>query len=90
MALRQDTSLPPSREDFARWQADRVTQWVMAAHRAAADANKAAWVDQSWVGGACSRDVLTDLRIRADAYLAIADTSYEGFCDMLGEEPNEE
>lgn len=82
--------MPPSRDDFARWRDDRVTDWVIRAHLAAAETNRTAWTEASWNGGACSKEMLLELRTRADAYLAIAETGYEGFCDMLGETPDEE
>ena len=82
--------MTPSRDDFARWLDDPVTNWVMRAHLMAAETNKTAWIDASWGNGAASKEMLAELRTRADAYLAITQTGYEGFCDMLGEQPNEE
>lgn len=82
--------MTPSREGFTRWLDNSVTEWVMRAMIAAADANKAAWIDASWEGGACSKEMLAELRTRADAYRALPDTDYDGFCDMLGEQPNED
>lgn len=81
--------MPPSREDFIRWRDDPVTQWVMRAHQAAADANKSEWMRSTWETGKASEGALRELRTRADAYEAICQTDYEGFCDMLGEEPHE-
>lgn len=82
--------MTPSREDFARWLDNSVTEWVMRALVAAADANREAWIGHSWDAGGCSREMLAELRTRADAYRALPDTTYDGFCDMLGEKPNEE
>ena len=82
--------MTPTRDDFARWLDDPVTAWVMRAHLKAAEANKDQWIAASWENGACSREMLAELRTRADAYRAIAEAGYEAFCEMLGEEPNDE
>ena len=82
--------MTPTREDFARWRDDHVTRWVMAAHKAAADANKADWVNGAWETGQAAEGALQVARTRADAYLAISEAGYEAFCDMLGEEPRDE
>lgn len=82
--------MPPSRDDFARWRDDHVTRWVMEAHHAAAEANKAEWIKSSWETGRASEGALRLLRANADAYEAISRTDYEGFCDMLGEQPRDE
>jgi len=79
-----------TRDDFAAWLEHPVTGWVMRAFLKGADENREAWIKASWDGGACSRELLAELRTRADAYLAIAETGYEGFCEMHGETPNEE
>lgn len=80
----------PSRDDFARWLQDPVTRFVMAAHRKTAEDNRAAWISQSWDNGQANPLTLLELRTRADAYLAITDTPYEGYCEALGEEPRDE
>jgi hypothetical protein len=82
--------MAPSRDDFARWLEDPVTRWVQAAHAKLADDNKAEWIRASWENGAASEAFLRELRTRADAYLAITQTTYEGYCDALGEQPNDE
>jgi hypothetical protein len=82
--------VPPSREDFIRWQDDNVTRWVMAAHRKTAEDNKAAWLTQSWESGHSNPLTLLELRTRSDAYLAIADMTYADVCAALGDAPNEE
>lgn len=80
----------PVREDFARWLDDPVTRYVMAAHLAMADANKAEWLRVSWDNGAASQAYLTELRTRADAYRAISEMTYDSLVDANGDEPNEE
>lgn len=82
--------MPPSRDDFDRWLDDPVTDAVMRAHEAMAEANKAEWTRVSWDNGAASPSLLRELRVRADAYRAISEMSYEALCDALGEQPNDE
>ena len=82
--------MPPSRDEFARWLDDAVTRYVMRAHLAMAETNKAEWTKASWDNGACSKEMLLELRTRADAYRAIAEMTYEGVCDANGDEPNDE
>jgi hypothetical protein len=79
----------PSRDEFGRWREDFVTQWVMQAHKAAAEANKAGWIEGAWATGVASQGALNEVRTRSDAYLAIVDSSYEAFCDMLEQEPRD-
>lgn len=87
--------MPPSRDDFARWRDDHVTKWVLAALEADARAQKATWDDASWNRAAwdpngVSRDLLIELRTRADAYRAMAELNYEGVCEALGDKPRDE
>lgn len=74
-------------EDFIRWYDDAVTRWVFAAIDKAALENKETWVEQSWVNNNSNPALLTELRTRADAYRALIDTSYEGWCATHGEDP---
>lgn len=64
-----------------------MTKWVQQACRLASDAQKAEWDGQSWGGGNCDPLLLKELSTRADAYNALAETSYEGWCEVLGQEP---
>ena len=82
--------MAPHREDFIRWLEDPVTRFVMAAHKAVADHNKEEWVRTSWDNGVAAPEVLRELRVRADAYMAIVEIAYEDICNALGEQPNEE
>jgi hypothetical protein len=76
-----------SRDDFATWRANPVTEWVFAALDAMAEGQKQHWVDTSWDQGACAPELLLELRVRADTAKAINETSYERYCEVLGEEP---
>jgi len=77
----------PSREEFAAWRADPATLFAFAALEAAAEAQKAVWDTESW--GRCQANplLLMELRTRADAYRAMQEADYEGFCEWLGVEP---
>lgn len=79
--------MPPSAEEFTRWRDDRVTQWIFRAILSGAEANKAAWVQASWDNGAASPALLQELRTRADAYMALIETPYDGWCELNEEEP---
>jgi hypothetical protein len=79
-----------TRDDFKRWRDDPVTRAVMAAHRDFADKSREAWMEASWNNGAASQEHLRELRVRADAYLAIAEMTYEGLCEIMGVEPSDE
>jgi hypothetical protein len=78
--------MPPTAEEFARWRDDGVTQWVMRAVQTAAEQNKAAWMKASWENGAASPALLQELRTRADAYLALAESPYETWAEWNGDE----
>lgn len=82
--------MPPSRDDFSRWRDDFVTRWVMKAHATLAEDCKREWTGISWGNGSANEAALRELRTRADAYLALPDSTYEAFCETNGEEPREE
>ena len=82
--------MPPSRDDFARWRDDFVTQWIMRALETEATNQEAAWRDASWVNGMANPNLLKELRTRADAYRALAELNYDGVCEELGEHPSED
>lgn len=76
-------------EDFATWRDNPVTQWVFAGCRKAAADNKDLWVKLSWDAGRTDEtglaEALIELRTRADAYEALAETTYEGWLESNGE-----
>lgn len=82
--------MPPSRDDFARWLADPVTAYVMQAFLKMAEANRAEWIRTSWDGGGCSKELLAELRTRADAYRALPEANYDSICDANGDEPHDQ
>lgn len=66
----------PTEEEFEAWRENPVTRWIMAACIRAAEDNKQLWFEMSWEGGNASPEALIELRTRADAYRAIAETEY--------------
>lgn len=70
---------PPSAEEFEAWRENPVTQWVMDACLKAADDNQRLWFDMSWGQGKADQEALIELRTRADAYRAIAETEYDSW-----------
>lgn len=63
-------------EEFQAWREDPVTAWVLAALKAAAEEQKAAWLDATWEQGECDTDKLIELRTRADAYRALVEIKH--------------
>lgn len=76
------------REDFARWRDDPMTQMVFAGMAAAADAQKAEWDRASWGGGVVRADelknMLQELRVRADCYRALQELTIDDITNWLG------
>lgn len=84
--------MQPSPEEFAAWRNDPVTLWVMDAARKASEAQKEAWVEQTWQhGGKADNDQLIELRTRSDAYAALFECEFEDWAKLHEkEEPNAE
>jgi len=76
----------PSREEFARWRDDDVTQFVFAALKRNSEECREQWVQSSWEGGLCDPEQLIALRERSDALEGFT-ASYEAFCETLDLEP---
>jgi hypothetical protein len=68
-----------SAEEFAQWREDPVTQGVLGTLGAMAETQKQGWLEASWEGEVADPLLLKELRTRADAYLALAEGSYEDF-----------
>src|SRR5690349_7175053 len=79
----------PSREAFEAWRDHPVTQFVFAALRRAAAEQRAAWTETSWISGEADKNLLSELRTRADAYTSLEEADYEGFCEWAGLEPED-
>lgn len=76
-----------SAEEFARWRDDRVTRWVFQALQINMEECRQAWLNASWGTGTADPALLIELRTRADAHETLIATSYQGFCETNGEEP---
>lgn len=78
----------PLSEDFARWRDDPMTRMVLKALDAASSAQKEAWDQASWGGGKVRaddlKDLLQELRVRADCYAALRDMTIEDVTAWLG------
>ena len=72
-----------SPDDFDRWREDAVTKFVFAAIRKGEEQQREKWMQSSWDAGISDPELLAELRIRADAYNALIETSYEGWCETL-------
>lgn len=75
----------PSEEEFEAWRDSPTTRWVFAACAIAAAENKRVWDEASWDTGNCSPELLLELKTRADAYLALEQTTYDGWLETHGE-----
>lgn len=84
----------PLDEDFARWRDDPMTQMVLKALTAAADAQKQAWDAASWDGGRVRadelKDLLQELRVRSDCYRALSELTIDDIKQWLGLEEHAE
>lgn len=75
-------SKPISAEEFVAWRADPVTQWAMGELAKASEAQRVAWLNQSWGDGVADPLLLAVLKTRADAYAALAEMTYEDLAEM--------
>jgi hypothetical protein len=62
----------------------------MRAHETMAEACRQEWLGISWGNGSANAGALSELRTRADTYMALSQSTYEGFCETNGDEPSEE
>jgi hypothetical protein len=79
--------MPPSVEEFARWREDNVTRWVFRALAHNAEECRQEATTAVWDHGNLNPLLLKELRTRADANRTLIDSSYEAFCETLGDEP---
>jgi hypothetical protein len=76
----------PSREEFAAWRDEPITQFVMGALSRNAEECREAWMIESWEHGKADDLTLHALRERSDALLGFT-ADYDAFCITLGLEP---
>lgn len=77
----------PTREEFEAWRDHPISQMVFAGLSRAADEQRDEWTEASWGQGVPNAELLIELRTRADAYRALEQSTYEGWCETLGLEP---
>lgn len=75
----------PDPEDFAQWCEHPMTRFVATAFAAAAEAQRRAWLARSWEHGEADQNKLTELRTRADAYLALLQTPLSAYAGFIKE-----
>jgi hypothetical protein len=71
----------PTAEEFATWKDHPVTRWVLSACAKTAAENREHWSNAAWNTGDAHQALLTENRTRADAYMALAQTEYEGWVE---------
>lgn len=79
--------MAPNLEEFQAWRDNPVTAWVMKGCQKAAQANKEHWVQKSWFGNNADPLLLKECSTRADAYAALVETTYEGWCEVNEDNP---
>ncbi len=77
-------------EEFLRWKSSPITVWVLSALQIGAELQEQDWIKRSWDGGEADPMALKELRVRADAYLAMAECSYEDWCKVHEQQPEYE
>lgn len=76
----------PTREEFATWRDNPITEFVMAALVRNAEECREQWINHSWDNGIADQAELIALRERSDALLGFT-ADYDAFCETLGLEP---
>ncbi len=80
MTPKPDPKAPiPHPEDFDAWCEHPVTRFVAEGWRRAAEAQRDVWTGLSWGDGKADPEKLTELRTRADAYMAFQETGLEQY-----------
>ena len=77
-----DARIKPSQDEFEAWTLHPVTRYVAAAWQAAADAQREAWTNETWLSGEAKPETLLELRTRADAYSAFLETGLERYVEL--------
>jgi len=74
-------------EDFERWCADPVTQFVAASYMATVQAARETWERMSWEGGHADPNALLELRTRADCYSGFTQAGWREHAANLASYP---
>ena len=69
--------MPVSPEEWAEWQQNPVTEYVLGLMRGWAERQKAAWADMAWREGDIDPLLLREAQVRADCYRELPDSSLE-------------
>lgn len=69
----------PSEEEYTVWREDPVTRWVLLLCRKTAHQAFEAWSQGAWQSATADEKELIRDRTRADAYLALEQTDYDGW-----------
>ena len=72
----------PHAEDFAAWCENPVTRFVARAFERAANKQREAWTEETWVTGVAEPESLAVYRARADAYMAFLETGLERYVEL--------
>lgn len=72
----------PTQEEFDAWAQHPITEWVAARYEIMALACRDAWSQHSWSAGVADEKLLTELRAKADAYMAFLETTYERYTSI--------
>ena len=79
-----------TREEFDAWRTDPVTRWAMSTLTRGAELQREKWMHESWNNAHCNKFELMELRNKAAVYGELPGMSYEDFCVLNGEEPDNE
>lgn len=77
----------PTKDEFLAWKDHPVSRWAFRALKAASEAQRAAWMADSWDKGQADPVALAVLRTRSDAYAALEEPEYEDWCALNGDDP---
>lgn len=75
----------PSQDEFTAWCEHPVTRFVAAAYQFGAQKQRNAWDELSWDKGSADQNILTELRTRADAYMAFLETGLNDYAKLFEE-----
>lgn len=64
---------PPTDEEYEAWRDHPITVFVLDCYDRMADEQKEAWLISSWEAGDANRELLIELRTRADAYRSMGE-----------------
>lgn len=69
--------MQPDKNDFAEWLQMPVTEWVLALCGKFSEQQKDRAATIMWDSGQADQAVLSEARLRADCYMALAQSTYD-------------